>query len=52
MKTYGPYPPQDHIPITSINTIYKTVDLIILASDQCVVVINGDILKAINLVHT
>lgn len=35
----------------SINTIYKTINLIILAFDQCVVS-NGDTLKVMNLVHT
>lgn len=52
MKIYGSYPPQDHIPIMSISAIYKTVDLIIFAFDQCVVVSNGDTLKVINLEHT
>lgn len=51
MKTYGSYPPQEHIPIMSMSTIDKTADLIILASDQQVVN-SGDILKIINLAHT
>lgn len=52
MKTSGSYPPQEHIPIMSMNTIYKPADLIILASDQCVVN-SGDSLKiTINLAHT
>jgi len=43
---------QEHIPITSMSTIYKPADLITLASDQCIVN-SGDILKiSINLAHT
>lgn len=47
METYGSHPSQDHIPIISINTLYKTVDIIIFAFDQCGVVSNGDTLKVI-----
>lgn len=47
----GPYPPQEHIPIMSMSTIYKPADLI-LASDQRVVN-SGDIPKiSIDLAHT
>lgn len=52
MKTYGSYPPQEHILIMSVSTIYKLTDLIVLVSDQCIVN-SGDILEIhINLAHT
>lgn len=52
MKTYGAYPPQEHIPIMSMSTICKPADFIVHASDQCIVN-NGDIMKInINLACT
>lgn len=52
MKTYGTYPPQEHIPIISVSTTHKPADLIIFASDKRIIN-SGDILKIIiDLAHT